>query len=666
MNSVAQTGRISSHELDLALAHLQAGRLSEAESIYSHILEIEPNHFIALHHLGLIANSVGQYEVAIDLIRDALVIQPGHAPANMNLGIALKNHGDMVAAEDSFRMAQVLKPDYVLNNYNLGVLLQEQRRFEEAGACYDKVLACKPDFAAAWYSLGTTLLENGQVDEAMTCFEKTLVINPDFADAHKAMGFIFQQRSQSAEALTSYQKSLALKHCDALKISSRLLLPVIINSIDSLRETRKIFVSNIDNLLKESLFVENPNAFSSTNYFCLAYHGMNDSVLIKKQATLLAKSCPSLLYQSPYCIKTRESDKKKIRIGFVSKHLKIHTIGRLVEGVITNLSRELFDVVVFFYSTPSDEISKRIARRADTVVVITPTLEAARKSIQEQKLDILFYPDIGMEPFSYLLAFSRLAPVQCTTWGHPDTTGISTVDYFISHEDCEIEGSEAFYTERLVKLKSGVAYSYFYKPKFQKQAKSRADFGLDEHKTIYCCPQGFFKFHPDFDHALAGILRGDKNGVLVLLEGPEKHWQKLISDRLNKIMPDVWDRVIFLPPLAHQDYLALLCIADVVLDTFHFGGGLSSMEALAVGTPVVTLPGQFARGRYTYADYKRIGVMDCVASTPTEYVDIALGLGCDKFYNENVRKRISENIHYLFEDSGMVTELEKWFVSVVH
>src|SRR5262249_10876056 len=141
-----------------------------------------------------------------------------------------------------------------------------------------------------------------------------------------------------------------------------------------------------------------------------------------------------------------------LRVGFLSRFFHNHTIGMLNAGLVRNLTRPDFHVVLFRFPGNDDDIARFIQEGADTVVTLPAHLDQARRQIAEQRLDVLYYTDIGMDPLAYFLAFARLAPVQCVTWGHPITTGIPTMDYFISSELFEAPGAEEHYTEQLVRL----------------------------------------------------------------------------------------------------------------------------------------------------------------------------------------------------------------------
>ena len=281
-------------------------------------------------------------------------------------------------------------------------------------------------------------------------------------------------------------------------------------------------------------------------------------------------------------------------------------------------------------------------------------------------MDILFYPDIGMDPFTYFLAFSRLAPVQCAFYGHPITTGIKTVDYFISHADCEIANGEAHYSEKLVRLSEGVTYAYYSRPPAPTRKKGRRDFSLADSDHIYLCAQSLFKVHPDFDPMLLQILSRDAEAVIVFFEGEHATWTDVLRKRLKGKLGEQIRRIRFVERQQYEDYLNLVAMADVILDTPYFNGGATTFDALAMGTPIVSLPNDYMRGRQTYALYKRMGVMDCVAGSPGEYIDKAVRLGTDALYRAELGRKISANSHRIFEDIGMVRELEALLKEMVH
>src|SRR5262249_37188522 len=256
-------------------------------------------------------------------------------------------------------------------------------------------------------------------------------------------------------------------------------------------------------------------------------------------------------------------------------------------------------------------------------------LAETQQQLAALELDILFYQDIGMEASTYFISFARLARLQCTFFGHPDTTGVPTMDYFISNDLYETAESPAQYSERLALLHDLPTCSYYYRPSLSGERPRRAALGLPEDATIYVCPQTLFKFHPDFDALLKGILERDTRGRLVLIQAAISAWNEQLLARFRRTMPEVADRVLFLPAMPHAQFMQLLASSDVMFDPIHFNGANTSLEGLATGTPVVTLPTGLQRGRHTRAMYLKMGITDCIAASAEHYIDIAVRLGTD-------------------------------------
>jgi len=329
------------------------------------------------------------------------------------------------------------------------------------------------------------------------------------------------------------------------------------------------------------------------------------------------------------------------------------------------LPRDVFHVVVLFIGSPTAKLGQDIDESADESVYLPRDIEQAHQLVANLNLDILFYQDIGMDAFTWMLSFARLAPVQCTSFGHPMTSGVPTIDYYISTEDWEPEDGDAHYTEQLVRLKGVSSVAYCYPPALPDSTNTRDTFGFSEDRHIYVCPQTIFKFHPDMDEVFAGILRKDPQGDIVLVRGKPAHWSEILEDRFRKTIPDVCDRIIFLPRQNSDDFKRLIAISDVSLDTLHFCGFNTTLEAFAMSTPVVTMPGEFMRSRHTAAFYRRMGFNDCVAQDIDEYIAIATRLACDPEFHEEVVQKIEQHRDRLWEEDRVIDEFTRFFQSVV-
>jgi predicted O-linked N-acetylglucosamine transferase (SPINDLY family) len=378
-------------------------------------------------------------------------------------------------------------------------------------------------------------------------------------------------------------------------------------------------------------------------------------------------ACPQLQWEAPHCRAPRYPT-GRIRIGIASAYLRSHSIGKTTRGLIAQLPRERYEI--FTIGLPSkrtdeDELSRWMRERSEHWIALDYTLSAARAQLADLRLDVLFWQDIGMTPLSYYLAFARLAPVQCVSFGHPDTTGIPNMDYFVSNDLFEPADPSAHYSERLFLLHDLPTLAYYYRPTWAAGA-TRSAFGLGEDEHLYLCAQTLFKLHPDFDALLAQILRRDPRGRVILLRGHSSDaWIRQLRERFERHLPDVARRIHFIDRLGQQRFLQLLDLADVALDTLHFNGMNSSLEAFAVGTPVVTLPSGLQRGRHTQAMYRKMGLSECIASDAAQYAERAVEIATRPGYRHELKQRILERNAVLFEDPRVISEFDRFFESAL-
>ena len=650
---------------NLGNALKEQGRLDEAVVQYQQALALKPTFAEAHNNLGAAQQEQGRLEEAVAQCRQALVLKPAFAEAHNNLGLILSRQGHLEEAVAHYQKAIALKPDYAEAYNNLGNALKRHGRLEEAVAHYQKAIALKPDYGDAYNNLGSVLGAQCKLEEAVVHYKQAMAHAPNLAEAYINLGVALHELGQTEEALEYFRQAREIKDKDGWRILKASRLPVIANSLDHLLEARHRFKEQIAELLRQNLLLDDPVSEVVNASFYLAYQGCNDLEIQQSLSRLYEQACPSLNYTAAHCHAPCSGRAgRKIKVGFISAHFRNHTIGLLMRGLLAHLSRRMFSVTVLAFPYPADDVSESIFRHADRTVVLPAALAAARHQIAQEQLDILFYADIGMDPMTYFLAFSRLAPVQCVTWGHPVTTGIQAVDYFVSSELLEPKHAEEYYSERLVRLKH--LPTYYYRPAVSTTPLvSRKEFGLDDRSTFYLCPQSLFKIHPDFDRVAANILQADQQGVIIFIEGNYSHWSELLRRRFQKTIPEVVDRIRFLPRQSSSNFQRLLSVADVILDPLHWSGGNTTYEALAVGTPIVTLPGEFMRGRVTYGCYTQMGVMDCVATTKEKYVKLAVRLGTDPSYRAKIKAKILAANNVLYENAEAVRDMERFFVEAV-
>ena len=267
---------------------------------------------------------------------------------------------------------------------------------------------------------------------------------------------------------------------------------------------------------------------------------------------------------------------------------------------------------------------------------------------------------------TFSLASLRLAPVQVAGWGHPITTGLPNVDYFVSSREMEPEDGAASYRERLVLL-SGLG-THYATPAAPGQAV-RDEFGLPGDRALYLVPQSLFKIHPENDAVLAEVMARDANGILVFFAAPHDSVTAAFQARLTQALArhglQLADRAIFLPYMTHSEYLRVNTVCDVMLDTLHWSGGNTSLDALACGLPLVTLPGRFMRGRQSMAMLRLLGMHELIASDVAGYVATAVKVGGDRELRAALSARIKAGLPTLFNRDEPIRELEDFFERAV-
>ncbi len=634
-------------------ACLAAGYAAEAVEPYRHALALVPDGAAVRVNLGQALIQLGQAEDAEAAIRLAIEQAPRMKEAHYALGDALTALARPDEAQASYARALELDPQFVAARFNLGALAQEQGELDAARTHYDAVLAQDPDHARARNNRGAVLAELGQADAAIEEYRRAAALDPAYAEAHENLGNMYQELGRVPEAREAFGQALERGAGDGARVKRATLLPVVPHDAEEIAAARRQYETGLAELERAPPKIGDPLREIGKTGFYLAYAGENDRDLQLRLAQLYARACPSLLFRAPHVDAARPDG--RIKIGFVSRFLRDHTIGRLMTGIILGLDRARFETVLLSPPQAPDAVSRALAAGVDRAIALPGGLAAARARIAEEKLDVLHFPDIGMEPFSYFLGFARLARLQCAFWGHPDTTGLAEMDYFLSSLDLDTGDAAAHYSENLVRLKT--LNTCYARPEAPDPLPRRSDLGLPEDATLYVCAQTLFKFHPDFDAVLRAILEGDPRGRLVLIHGNHAHWSRLLKARLDAALGAAAERVIFLDRMDRTRFLALLARADVALDTTVFCGGNSTLETLAMGTPVVTLPTAYLRGRISAACYAKLDWSALVAKDEAHYARLALALGTDKDFRRAARAAIAERAPALFDDARPAGEL---------
>lgn len=602
-------------------------------------------------------------EAAISACQRNVRQTPDNADAYIALANAYRQANQLPLAAETYAQALLLEPGRYQVYGCLANVLAAMNRYEEALQYYSAALQMTPspyENIENLFNLGELYKRIRLFPKALECYDYVLKMQPDHQPALIAQCQIYKQQGRISEATKLYDRLIALKPQDpSLRISKALSLPIIYQSADEIEHWRAGVEAQLDALLEMDLQPNTSLALHGSMFY-LGYQGRNDKELAEKTGRIFSRLLPT----APP-LPDSSAAQKKPTVGIISRYLaQTHTVGKFMQGIIQQLCREKFDVIVF--SVGADNAYQQAGdEHPDDRYVVLPSdnIEKAARLIVEQAPDILLYADIGMNITTYCLAAMRLAKVQCVTWGHPVTTGLPTVDYFISSRLIEPSGhddADSHYSEQLVRL-NGLP-TYYHRPDYGQIKPNREAFGLSEQDHVYLCPQSLFKFHPDFDPLIKGILERDPAGVLVLLSHYADEVNELLRQRFETTMPEVANRIRFIPRLEQERFFELLACADVMLDPLHFGGGNTTYEAFSLGIPIVTLPSAFMRSRVTAGSYRKMDLADCIVDSPEAYIDLAVRLGTNPEERARVSTRILDRCGALYEDSSVIAELEAFFM----
>ena len=528
---------------------------------------------------------------------------------------------------------------------------------------YEDRIKNHPEDFAAWRTLARLFIETWQyaradatITEALAAFgpEPGLLALQVFAK-HE-LGFPDQAQHIALSSAARFPDQLSFQ------FDARLLLPMVYaDNADRIarRERYEAGLCELESMLP--IMQRDPARIYTLerSNFLLAYQGEDDLALQRRYAYILGaminaadpdlRALPKHSQALPPVAQNRHGQ-RKIRVGFISKWFFSCTAGNYFERWITRLDAARFERFVYYTGQANDEVTARIGAAAEHFTRLQADVRTNALAIRADELDILIHPEVGMSTGSYLLANLRLAPVQCAAWGHPVTTGSSTIDVYFSCGQMEPTDYQGHYSERVLLL-DGIGVDVALPPSEAKAARS--DFGLPAAGRLYFCPQSLFKIHPDMDLALAKILEGDSAAVLVFFQADSRAVTMAFADRLTRTLAargiNAKGQLKFLPRLGTSGFRKVLQLADVVLDPFHWSGGGTSLDAFAGDLPVVTLPGRFMRGRQTAAMLRVLGADALIASDVVMYVRTAIEVATNQSLNHDLRALINANKRALFD-----------------
>ena len=660
---------LNSPHLISGINHHRAGEIQEAQACYEAAIKNDEKNFEAWHMLGVIAAQKDQPTQAIKLIIHSLALQSENSKAYNNLGLIQASINQFEEAISSYDSAIALNPNYWEAFNNRGNAQQSLFKFEEAISSYDSAIALNPNYADAWYNKGTLFQSLKRYDDALDCYDQTKKLEPSFADCLNNAGDIYNELGLQEKSREFYEATLATQpsHLPArigLALSS---IPKIFTrhqSLQACRDELVIGLSNLHNWVHQNNPKDGFNAVGIHQPFFLAYQDRNNKALLKQYGSVnhhLMRPLQAMV--DTYSTQSQPSS-GKIRIGIVSNHFNNHSVWNAIsKGFVQQIDKTRFEIHLFSIDSKTDSETVIAKDHSNSFTENIKTIEGWIESILNKNIEVLLFPEIGMDKTTFQLANLKLAPIQIAAWGHPETTGLSTIDYYLSAELFETIDSPSNYAEKLITLAN--LGCYFEPRNNPSQLINLAEIGLDHARPILISPGSPFKYSPDYDDVITSIARKLPNAQIVFFTFPFSSIEIFKERLMSKFSSEglYFDHSIkFIPLLEVPSFKGLMKKADLFIDTIGFSGFNTAMQAIECNLPIVTREGNFMRGNLASGILKRIGLTDLITRDSNSYVELITKLiQCPELIHQYSQK-INATKHVLFSDLKPIREFEKFLL----
>ena len=672
---------------NLGTCYMRAGQFDSALQWFELVQRLQPDSTTANINLGTVLHNMGRHGDAIPALRSAYDADPGAFAVCMLLGASLASTGEPAEAVNMFESAIRSDPENAEGWENLALALNQSGRHEEAGEAAEKALALKPLSSVALGALGGAQLDQGSMMEAIESYRKSISIAGPSANMLSAYGSALLSSGLNTEAIDQFKRALEL---DGSRVSLRwamtiaCLKPVYESESDSeaSREAFEKALGEVEAWYRLSDEVTEPfMAVGAIQPFYIAYQSLNNRELLSRYGALCASwmatlpphiSGTSMPPSTPGSVKTPG----KLRIGIVSAHIHQHSVwNAITSGWVNNIDHTRFSIRLFkldaTYDGETEKARSIVAHFEDQPADLAGWIRA----IKAQELDVLIYPEIGMHPMTLQLACLRLAPVQAATWGHPETTGLPTMDIYISAESFEPRNAADNYSEKLVKLPNLGVYVEPLIPEISKAGLPSLN--LPANEPLLLCPGMPFKYSPQYDDVWVKIARQLKKkffrrgsgGRLVFFRSRNGMMDRILEQRLRAAFQkeDVSfeEHVSIIPALDRTRFFGLMQESALMLDTLGFSGFNTALQAIECALPVLAFEGAFMRGRLASAIMRRLDLPELVATSTDDFVQKAVELAGNANKRKKVRAQIIARRDVLFRDIEPVRSLERHLIEAV-
>ena len=636
--------------LRVADALRMKGVLAPAATLYEGVLETSPSRKEALLGLGLVLTARCEVGRAQMLLVRGCGVAPGDGEMWSALGLALSQSGDMAAAYTAFAEAARLCPAHVGFSADLAQAALQAGGGEAALARFDVAAEREPFDVPTQMARAVLQSGMGRAAEALETLDVVLALDPDLLAAVTLQARLLVRENQVPAAIAAFEAAIALAP-DDLSLRNNLAATLFrqhryreactqLEGLIAEHGDQPGFLCNLTNALvslaeHDAARVVAMRAIGNGSDPHLAWRTLSNALPYAPDLTagalldaLKATGAAVRRGTDPVRFDCTRDPGRRLRVGLLSNTLRTHPVGWLTLAGFEHLDPAAFEIVCFGQSHRGDMMSARFqARAAEWVAIDMPSAAIAAARIRQIAPDIVIdlggYGDQGL----LTLCAQRVAPVQIKWVGSQNhSTGLAEMDYFISDRWETPPELSKLYTERLLVMPDG--YVCYSPPAY---APDVGGLPVDRNELVtFGCFNNMAKLTGDVLAAWAAILRQVPRSRLVLKchqFGDAVTRNELLSTMAALGIPAA--RIELRGSSRHTDLLREYHDIDFVLDPFPYSGGLTTCEALWMGVPTLTMPGETFASRHSMSHMCNLGLADWVAVDIAGYVALAVAKAGD-------------------------------------
>ena len=652
---------------NLGLALTAAGKFEEAVAAFEHAIALDSTLLIAQLNLAIGFERLDRPQRALEVYDQILASDPQHLDALAGRGAACAKLHHTEAALDSLDAALRLRPrDAVTLALKASVLLGADR-IADALHFADESLQLRDDYTEALNIKAGALWKLDRPADALRCINRALELDPKYIDGWCTGALLHQNLGDYGSAADSYRRALSL---DAGCIIARTgLLSAMIPSVPASSvedgQSRAAFdleLTGFESWLRQRELAANDAwLLAGQPLFYLSYQEHSNRDFLRRYRGASSR-CLSALSPSSGTNHNLGAAPGRMRLGMVSAHVFDHSVyGAIMQGWLAKLDPNKFEITIFCLGSKRDESTVQAGTLVDHFEDGAHSPADWAHLIRRRNLDALIFPEVGMDPATLALAHLRLAPRQYAAWGHPETSGLPTIDYFLSAQALEPADADDHYSEKLIRLPN---LGVYYRPYgIAPAAVNFAQLGISEQGPVLVCAGTPFKYRPEDDSALVEITRRTANCTFVFFNHEKAELSAKLRARVSTAFEsaglDPRRHLAWIPWLPRPAFFGLLRQADVYLDTVGFSGFNTMMQAVEAHLPAVAIEGRFMRGRLGSGILRKLGLPELVAASRAEYVDIAVRLAQNSRYRTEIRAKMRSAEYLAYADGGTVDALAR-------